>query len=85
VKRLELLLLGALLASATACARDARPEHPRQPEREACSDAALLEIDAEYVREALETCRGQEASECEALPGIRGKYARKRDAWQECQ
>lgn len=50
-----------------------------------CGPEALDAIDAAYVAEAVARCEGYEPDECPALPEIRERHARLRDAWEGCQ
>ena len=52
-----------------------------------CSPADLAAIESAYVREAVTTCKAEGAktvTRCRALPAIKAKYAREREAWVEC-
>ena len=70
---------GALLGSMVlACANG--------PSDRACAPAGdLAKIEAAYIAEAVEACRGHTYDDCPALPALREKYARKREAWAECR
>jgi len=50
----------------------------------ACSPEALALIEAAYVAEAVQECRGYTAETCPALPAIRAKYQLKRQEWVAC-
>jgi len=54
-------------------------------ERPACAPAALASIEAAYIAEAVEACKGQTFDACTALPGIRDKYRAKRAEWETCK
>lgn len=54
-------------------------------ERPACSAPALGTIEAAYLAEALEACKGKTRATCEALPAIEAKYATKREEWVKCR
>ncbi len=73
------LLLALLALTSCAALRDAAA----QP----CPPHELASIDARYAHEAISTCRqeGATADTCKALPAIREKYARERQAWVACQ
>lgn len=53
----------------------------------ACPRADLAKLEAEYVAEAIASCKlegAHSAAECKALPAIKAKYEAKRKAWVEC-
>ena len=67
-------------AGAPACA--ALRESAAQP----CPPHELASIDGRFAAEAISACKkeGATADTCKALPDIRNKYARERQAWVEC-
>jgi len=69
-----IIVLVVMLASCT-------PAKYPQPE---CNTEALIHLDAAYVAEAAEVCRGQRWEDCEELPGIRAKYDAIREGWVQC-
>lgn len=73
--RLPVLVLAGLAGCAS------RGTVPKTPE---CSDEQLAKIEAAFIAEAIEACRGQTTKDCEALPALREKYDAKRVAWANC-
>lgn len=69
------VLGGCLLIYGAACA----------PERPACAPAALAAVEAAYIAEAVDACKGFTFDTCPALPGIREKYRGKRAEWEHCK
>lgn len=59
----------------------------RESAQAPCPPHALASIDARFAAEAIATCKaeGADADTCRALPAIRAKYARERQAWVECK
>lgn len=66
---LALVLIGA-------CARPAPPP--------ACAPAVLADIEAAFVAEAVDACRGQTRATCTALPTIEAKFRAEREEWIAC-
>lgn len=56
----------------------------KQPERPACSQETLAELEAAYVAEAISTCRGKTRETCAELPAIEAKYKAQREEWIAC-
>lgn len=57
-----------------------------EPENHACApEGELGKIEAAYVAEALQACRGHGYDDCPKLPAIREKYQKARDAWVQCR
>lgn len=54
-------------------------------ERPACQPATLAAIEAAYIAEAIQACRGYTAERCPALPTIDAKYSEQREAWIQCR
>lgn len=75
-------LLGAsVLASALGLLAGIAACH----ERSACAPAALADLEAAYVAEAITACAGKTRATCEAMPAIERKYAAKREEWIQCR
>ena len=73
------VLIGGFLLHACATLAGCGPTKP------ACApEGDLAKIEAAYVAEALEACRGSNYDDCKALPALREKYQQKRDAWARC-
>lgn len=54
----------------------------------ACPQTYLAKIEAEYIAEAVASCKAEgatSAAECKSLPAIKDKYDAKRKAWVECK
>jgi hypothetical protein len=68
------------LALGTGCA------YLRESAAQPCPPHELASIDTRYAVEAITACKaeGATADTCKALPAIRAKYARERQAWVEC-
>ena len=54
-------------------------------EKPACSPEKLADIEARYVTEALQQCKGQSYDDCKALPDLRAKYQKEREQWIQCK
>ena len=55
------------------------------PERPACAPGVLAGIEAAYIAEAVEACKGFTFDTCPTLPVIREKYRGKRAEWEHCK
>lgn len=75
--RLFLPILIVVLVALPGCAKRELPPP--------CATADLASIEAAYVAEAVETCRGRTTRTCAELPAIEAKYATKREEWIRCR
>lgn len=57
----------------------------KQPERPACSEQTLAQIEAAYVAEAVAACKGKTVETCPELPAIEKKYSTQREEWVSCR
>lgn len=56
------------------------------PEPPACEHKTLAELEAAYVAESVQACKGHESrAACPAMPAIEAKYAQKREEWVRCR
>lgn len=74
------LLILALALALAACQPISAPHAPA-----ACSDAALIEIEARYIAEIVAACEGQSYDDCDARPAIDARYDRLRSEWVYCR
>ncbi len=51
----------------------------------ACQPTELARIEAAFVAEAVEACRGRTLETCDAYPAIKAKYSAQREEWVRCR
>jgi hypothetical protein len=73
-------LLVVIIVACAACAQLAGKGEPA-----ACAPAELAKIEAAYLAEGIDACKGKTPSTCTALPAIEAKYAAKREEWISCR